>query len=286
MAVTYQSIASSAWANNASTTISKPSGTADGDLLIAFLAGARNGGTNPSMSSAPSGWTEIHNTTVDSSTGRMISYYKVASSEPASWTWTWNSANPDTTGTVLRIAGGSASLIQSDDGSVGSSASPTFAGGVTPAQTNTLLIFAAFSKDAGTAHSSHAVVSSNPSWTERRDNASALGTSGIISVATATRPEDTATGNFSITIDGGSSSSDSIGHLLSIGESVSVQVDVGALEVASTMPSATVSGSANVSVAALSGAMTMPTATVTTQENSVWTFEDLPSDDVWIIEEI
>jgi hypothetical protein len=69
-----------------SVVVSRPTGTADGHVLVAFIAAVGN----PSIST-PSGWTLIG--TQDGSTGtRIAAYQKVASSEPASWTWTLGSS--------------------------------------------------------------------------------------------------------------------------------------------------------------------------------------------------
>jgi hypothetical protein len=65
-----------------SVVVSRPSGTANDHVLVAFIAAVGN----PSIST-PSGWTLIG--TQDASTNvRLAAFYKVASSEPASWTWT------------------------------------------------------------------------------------------------------------------------------------------------------------------------------------------------------
>lgn len=276
MAVAYQSIASAAWANSSTTVISKPSGTVDGDLLVAVLVGSRNGGTNPAMSSAPSGWTLFHSTTVDSSTGIMLSYYKVASSEPTSWTWTWTSSAPDFAGAVVRVNGHAAPgtlAPVTDDGTTADSASATFTGGVTPAATDSLLLFLAFSKDAGNSHSAQAITTSNPSWTEVLDSKSGLGTNAIFSVAYASRPEVTATGNFTMTIDSGSAATDSIGHLIAIPARTDVTVSPGVQSVVSSVNDVTVTGGATASPAVISvvASVQAPTVSMPTPD---WTNEN------------
>jgi hypothetical protein len=63
-------------------TVSRPPGAANGHLLIAFAAAVGN----PTIST-PAGWTLIG--TQDASTNvRLAAFWKVASGEPASWTWT------------------------------------------------------------------------------------------------------------------------------------------------------------------------------------------------------
>lgn len=72
-----------------SLTVTKPSGAASGDLLLAFVE-IRG---DKSISSAPSGWTLLAaasgNTGSTNNDAKLATYYKVAgSSEPASYTWT------------------------------------------------------------------------------------------------------------------------------------------------------------------------------------------------------
>lgn len=65
-----------------SVTVSKPAGTADGDLLIAFISE-----TGVGSITAPAGWTLIGSVASGSSV-TQAAYYKIAASEGASWTWT------------------------------------------------------------------------------------------------------------------------------------------------------------------------------------------------------
>ncbi|MEO3923016.1 carbohydrate binding domain-containing protein [Micromonosporaceae bacterium B7E4] len=69
-----------------SAVVSRPTGTTDGDLLIAIV-----GVVGTPTITAPAGWTLIG--TQDASTSvRIAAYRKVASSEPSSWTWTLDSS--------------------------------------------------------------------------------------------------------------------------------------------------------------------------------------------------
>lgn len=68
-----------------SVVVSKPAGTVDGDVLVAFIA--RVGNTN--ISTAPSGWQLVTSSLLGAGSGlRLTAYYKVASGEPSSYTWT------------------------------------------------------------------------------------------------------------------------------------------------------------------------------------------------------
>lgn len=66
--------------------VSRPTGTTDGHVLVAFVAM-----TNLATVTPPAGWNLIGSQDASTNT-RIAAYYKVASSEPTSWTWTLGSA--------------------------------------------------------------------------------------------------------------------------------------------------------------------------------------------------
>lgn len=85
MAITF---VNSAWGTSgtATVTIAVPTGTADGDVMIAIV---QRGGAS-SLPDVPAGWTSIDS----QSTGPSVrNYWKVASSEPASYDFTASSTN-------------------------------------------------------------------------------------------------------------------------------------------------------------------------------------------------
>ncbi len=66
-------------------TVAKPTGTADGDLLVAVQMTWLNAGSAPT---APTGaWTNLDNQSWDGGAGDYHAYYRTASGEPASWTF-------------------------------------------------------------------------------------------------------------------------------------------------------------------------------------------------------
>lgn len=80
---TFRSSATAAAQTGATFSVTKPAGTADGDLLVAFQATALGGGTPPAT---PSGWTLL-TSQVYGTTYLLQVFYKVAASEGASWTF-------------------------------------------------------------------------------------------------------------------------------------------------------------------------------------------------------
>ena len=71
--------------------VTKPTGVANGDGLVAVIYHQNSGGT-PTVT-PPTGWTLVGSATGDpATTFRMLVYKKSASGEGASWTWTLSSA--------------------------------------------------------------------------------------------------------------------------------------------------------------------------------------------------
>lgn len=82
MAITYRSSTGVNWASGADVVITKPTGTVDGDILVAVIY------HDTAITSVPSGWTLIHTTL---NTANASSYWKRAASEGASYTWSHTS---------------------------------------------------------------------------------------------------------------------------------------------------------------------------------------------------
>lgn len=84
MAISFVAKADGTANYSSSVTVSKPTGTADNDLLIAFVGGTRSGGV-------PSGWTQLGSAASGtSSLGTCYVYYKVASGEGSSYTFNFS----------------------------------------------------------------------------------------------------------------------------------------------------------------------------------------------------
>lgn len=206
MAATYQTIASTEW-QAANITIDKPTGTVDGDLMVAIF-GTEGGATHPVT--PPAGWTEIiHNDGFEGAGGGVgiIAYKKIASSEGANYSFTCAS---NICGAILRITNFhvadncyvSGSDFVEDAGST--PALPNAA--ITPSISDTLLILVCAVDTDGTDAtnlSGYTLATSNPSWTELVTFDDYKSTRGIMSISVATRPETTSTGTISFSQDGG-----------------------------------------------------------------------------------
>lgn len=270
MAVAVQSVSSTGFATGSATlTLTKPTGTVDGDLLIAVVIVTITG--NSTVSAVPSGWTLVRSSAYKPATAeaKVDTYYKIASSEGASWDWTINTSTGSNGGGVLRITGASF-VEQSSSATVANSATPSFANGLTPTIANSLLIIAGAATDVvtnPTTVSSYAIETNNPTWTEAFDlHDSSKDNSGVC--AYAIRPETTATGNSTYTYSGGSVQ-DSVAQLLIISPETNITVNATPIIVTATIPNATVAADANVSATPLIATSTLPDETVTTEASKV-----------------
>lgn len=199
-------IATSSTTNNlgsagTTTVVTKPSGTVDGDLLVAILG---NRAATKTMSSVPSGWTLITSNTGATNKG-MYAYWKIASSEPSDWTWTWGASGLNA-GAVLRINGNFDPITPIDVSNAAATAdgvtSLVFTDTVTPTKTNELMLFPVFASRAATGLdniSAYAVTNNNPSWTELYDINAGVSNSVVFSLAYATYSVASATGNSTAT---------------------------------------------------------------------------------------
>lgn len=208
MAIAFETISTTAFSETATLTLTKPTGTADGELLVAVI-GAEPGGGG-SVNSVPSGWTLAKQETTD---GVTYMYYKIASSEGASWAWGFSASNV-CGGAVLRISDPNTSdpLDQVASEKVLDDATPVFSSGdIDPTTTSSLFIMVAHVTDSAVrSTSTYAIVTNNPTWTERADfNENISGLNQSLAVATALRAEDTASGDVSFTVVSGSAGADS-----------------------------------------------------------------------------
>lgn len=104
MAVAFRS-ASNATANaSTSLVLPVPAGVQDGDLLIAFLTIALDNTSNDF--STPTGWTLLDDSVANPPGGsRSANFWKIASSEPANYTWNVAAGADDWAGVMVAYSG-------------------------------------------------------------------------------------------------------------------------------------------------------------------------------------
>lgn len=212
MAVNYQSSTQVTWGASPRV-ITKPSGTADGDLLVLVIVNSNYANT----CATPAGWTDVNRFQSSASNRTINVFYKVASSEGADYSITTPN---DSSGFLFRIDGQSSStpVYVSNAEEASNTLTPSINATITPSISNSLLIMIASSNGQGTPTDikSHAIATSNPTWVEREELATSTATYGIVSIVTASRPETSATGNCSFTFTGGNSNIDSCAFMLAI----------------------------------------------------------------------
>ena len=238
MAVAYESVGLSGWEGNASSetlVITKPTGLAVGDLMVAHLTAISKAATTAIWTTL-SGWTLLgsgEGTNAVNQSCRLDVYYKIAVQadvDATNFTWTSGTGDKWCNGQIYRISGhgGAGGISMAADGNTGGT--ETYTNTLTP-PANSLLLFLVSAGDNAASGSiaTYAITTSNPTWTERYDeygDATAfLGAGygdGVTAGATASRPEATATGDSSCDIT--NFAAESVGVIVAIGPSVSVTV--------------------------------------------------------------
>lgn len=209
MAVAYATIANSAWASTTSTVVTKPTGLAVGDIMVAYCAG------NADAFAYPSGFTSIGSTSAGVNNYQTRLGYKVAdSSDVAASNFTFTIGTSVTNlCALIRVTGASIgpTTIISSGALTSDTATPSIAGITPAARGDNLLLQLWHGSDAVASIASYAIVTTNPTWTEILD--SSTGATTGVGIAWATRTVATATGNFSCA--GGNGTTDWGGWLVS-----------------------------------------------------------------------
>ena len=99
MALSFISYSQNGAANGTSSTISKPTGTQDGDIMFIFLSL----GSSKTVTSVPTGWTNILSKTSGYITHHI--YYKIASSEGTDYTFSFSGFSNEHLTTISTFRG-------------------------------------------------------------------------------------------------------------------------------------------------------------------------------------
>lgn len=167
-------------------TITKPSGTANTDLLYAYII--HGGGT--STFTPPAGWTEVDTQTVGG-TLRGSSFRKIASGEPSDYTWTWTT-NGTASGVIFRYSGPADPPVD-DNATASSDTSPSV---TTTVDDETVLRFCFtpsnndFVVPAGTTERHNSVVGSTISFAVSEETQATAGATGTADFTSGGAPPD------------------------------------------------------------------------------------------------
>lgn len=135
-----------------SATVNKPTGTQDGDLLLAFVSNYNGFGGDISV--VPSGWTLLGTRTQWRQGGDFYArvYYKIASGEPASWTWQASVATEFIIDVVAISGVDTTTPINQSSQNTSASSTSTAAGtSVTPTVDNCLVLTHIFARSVATS---------------------------------------------------------------------------------------------------------------------------------------
>lgn len=224
MSVTVQSVSTTNYTSASSINITKPTGLAEGDLMIAFISGTSNSDSNINV---PTGWTSIDSSTNGGESWKCM--YKVAdSSDVAATQFAFTNTDGEYIGGgLIRITNAHIDFSVKSKQTILNAANGVFnASTITPALANSLILFFAVNLGSAGTSSGYAIATDNPSWTEGYDFGSTAPATDLSMVfAYANRPETTATGNFSYTDPG---TVDAFGFFMSITELISVTTELDA----------------------------------------------------------
>jgi hypothetical protein len=203
MAVARRSDSILATGSRANSTITAPSGIANGDILLAVLS-VGDGTALPSLAvTGPAGWTEISGSPLaqaraDPYTVSLRAYWKIASSESGSYAFTHTSA--DTVGYIVALTGGHGTtpLSPTPTNNVSDQAAngqtTTYTGLTTPADGSYLLAAETIWDAAGTT----AIAGTTPTFTNRVRSGGTYMSDGVLTTAGATGNKTRTNGNVGV----------------------------------------------------------------------------------------
>lgn len=281
--------------NGTSIVIGKPTGLAEGDILLAFIFND-NGGL-----ATPSGWTAVGSQVAGDGNGfalQFATFAKIAeASDVAASNFTFAMTLDNLRlGYLFRITGdfsvGSISdyfSVDTDNNATDVSDVFTFTGGITPKGANSLLMMAVIGGASGYSgsnpFSAFSVANSNPSWSIQYNEGYAGGVTDSILAGVASAPfvSGGATGDYSVTSS--ATSREVGGLLLSINEVTNVTATLPHLAVSPTFykPTPSVNINAELPHLSVSPEFYKPTAKGTTPTN--WNNELPPTTD-WSNEQL
>lgn len=226
MAVAVGTFNTLAWGSSDTAVLTKPTSTAERDVLVAhvaFLAGDITG--------VPSGWTLLSKKTSANFGGAAYVYYKVAgTSEPADYTFT-NDTLTTRAGAIFRVTGAISSFTAVGASDIVNDDTPTYTATVTPTVASSLILFFITGINACTAASAYALTTSSPTFTELYDFANG---GALLAMAYGVRTETTATGNATATISA-DVGADSFGQVAVIAPSAALTVNADLLSITSSV---------------------------------------------------
>lgn len=267
-------------------TITKPTGLAENNILVAHLSAVKTGGSNADWNT-PSGWTSLLNQNEagnSNSEARLTVFYKIADSSDvaaSNFSFVTNSNAAYCAGALYRISNPS-SVIGAIDSEIDTT-TPTFTNTITP-RANSLILFLTTAADAGDTTgsvSSYAITTDNPTWTEAYDFVGSEGVAngtnrqGIMAGAYASRSASTATGNSTVTFV--NYSQNLVGAVVAIEPPLNVNLSMPVINLEVDLPLPSLTIDLNLTMPTININVNLPLPTLNVTENTVWTNESKPS---------
>jgi hypothetical protein len=197
MAVAIPSSSQGSFATGTTTVVTKPTGLAVGDLMIAQYT-YRNSVESHTL---PLGFTSV--ASIQCNNSWLSVSYKIATSSDVSasnFTFTTGASYQQWAG-IMRVTGfpiGAPITQSNSEGNLTGSSTSGFTTTVTPFANSMLILLMATSAAGGATYTNpttYSVATDNPAWTELWDNSTSSGGIMGVAVAYATRSQTTATGN-------------------------------------------------------------------------------------------
>lgn len=178
----------SSYPSGTTVSINRPSGTRDGDLLLAFISAYGAG-----VSAVPEGWAELANQAIGGSSGLRIYWRVAAATDPSSWTWTFSAA-ASVTHNGLIVAYGSAGGISAR--SMQADTSGTNSGDMTAPSVTTVVAYSLLVCCWWHASAAGRDIAPPAGMTERAQSAdTGLGAPPVLTAAEESIPSAGATGS-------------------------------------------------------------------------------------------
>lgn len=269
MAVAYASSTEGSETGDGNLVMTKPTGLASGDVLVAFCT-RETDGANTGSFNTPAGWTLIDSTEVANDIYGAV-FTKIADSSDAaasSFTFVPSVAGDNSAGILVRVTGAAFTSVvgnivgdTSSDASTGGENAVSFAG-IDPLGGSCLLLMFLVNRDSSfdVAFSGYAVANNNPSWTEAHDFE---GNNSSLAMAYGSYASGNVTGNYSAVVN---QDGDYVGALVAVTETVSVTVSPAVITATATVQAPSVSAGATVSPAVITATITVQAPTVSTAD--------------------
>lgn len=198
---TYESISSATALNTNSVTVTKPTGLAVGDLLVAGVVSDRDAGASTPSLNTPTDWTLEESVSPTGATVGLFSKIADSSDVAASnFTFTASSVSQQDMGVILVRFSSPGSKRGEASGQSGASGTTTSIAGFTPTASSTHIGLVYRGSGTAVSVTSLAYATNDPTFTERAEIAiNGTVIDGQLALYTATRAEVTATGNITAT---------------------------------------------------------------------------------------